>query len=81
MCGTDIPVPCGSTPWSAAAWRRFGRRSSYKGLDYLKASQQRQAAAGESGAGPPHSKELNACPTEQKSRGTDAVPLNYELWD
>src|SRR5262245_59368403 len=42
-------------PWRAAAWRRFGPARSAASL----ASNPARSARGESGAGPPHSKEAS----------------------
>jgi hypothetical protein len=53
------PLSKWSTPWSAAAWRRFGqRRLVAASWNQLKQAWPRQVATGQSAARPAHSKEL-----------------------
>src|SRR5881227_3384447 len=54
------PLNKWSTPWSAAARRRFGqRRLVAASLNQLKRAWPRQVATGQSAARPAHSKELS----------------------
>jgi hypothetical protein len=66
-----------STPWSAAAWRRFGqRRLVAASWNQLKQAWPRQVATGQSAARPAHSKEFPHPPDQTLSRLANLIEPN-----